>query len=202
MTLPKSIQNLIDSFEMLPGIGPKTAQRLAFYMLRLPDEDLARFTANLSNLKSAAKTCPTCGNIDEVSPCRVCQDLLRDQATICVVATPLDVIAIEKAGYSGLYHVLGGLIDPLNRVGPDELRINELVKRLDDKFQISNFKLEIILATNPTMEGEATALYIQRLLQGKLAKLTRIGRGLPIGSDVEYADESTLARALEGRREF
>lgn len=195
MTLPKSIQNLIDSFEMLPGIGPKTAQRLAFYLLRMPDEDLARFATNLSSLKSAAKTCLICGNIDEVNPCRVCQEKSRDQTTICVVATPLDVLAIEKADYRGLYHVLGGLIDPLNRVGPDELRISDLVKRADGKE-------EIIIATSPTMEGEATALYIQRLLQTKNVKLTRIGRGLPIGSDVEYADEGTLQRALEGRREF
>ena len=179
----------------MPGIGPKTAQRLTFYLLRMPQEDLERFGQNLSELKKKTHTCQVCGNIDEVSPCRVCSDERRDQSIICVVATPLDVLAIEKSGYHGLYHVLGGLIDPLNRVGPDELRLTELVSRVAGKS-------EIIIATNPTMEGEATALYIQRLLKDKDVKITRIGRGLPIGSDIEYADESTLQRALEGRREF
>lgn len=193
--LPKSIQNLIDNFESLPGIGPKTAQRLTFYLLRMPQEDLERFGQNLNELKKKTHTCGICGNIDEVSPCRICSDEQRDRSVICVVATPLDVLAIEKSGYHGLYHVIGGLIDPLNRVGPDELRLKELVGRVDGKS-------EIIIATNPTMEGEATALYIQRLLKDKGVKMTRIGRGLPIGSDIEYADESTLQRALEGRREF
>jgi recombination protein RecR len=202
MILPKPVQNLIDSFESLPGVGPKTAQRLAFYLLRVPQEDLDHFASSLGNLKKLTKSCAICGNIDEASPCKICGDQTRDQDIICVVATPLDVLALEKTGYRGLYHVLGGVIDPLNRVGPDELRIDDLIKRLNDKWLMVNDRSEVILATSPTMEGEATALYIQRLLKDKSVKLTRIGRGLPIGSDVEYADESTLQRALEGRMEF
>jgi len=235
MTLPKSIQTVIDSFESLPGIGPKTAQRLAFYLLRVPQEELDRFGVGLSELKKKTVTCHTCFNIDETDPCRICDSDHRDHATILVVATSLDVLAIEKSGYKGLYHVLGGLIDPLNRVGPDDLKIQELVNRIrnledgkqkteernDDRSRKSENSpltspssehpspfpphpshLEVILATSPTMEGEATAMYIQRQLQGLNVKITRIGRGLPIGSDVEYADEGTLARALEGRREF
>ena len=197
MSLPKSIQNLIDSFEALPGIGPKTAQRLTFYLLRFPEVELEKFGNNLINLKKMTVVCSKCFNIDEVSPCRICEDDRRDQSTICVVATPLDVLALEKSGYRGLYHVLGGLIDPLNRVGPDDLKISELVSRLKNVSDV-----ELILATNPTLEGEATAMYIHGLIKDLDVKVTRLGRGLPIGSDIEYADESTLAKALEGRREF
>jgi len=209
VTLPKSIQNLIDSFEALPGIGPKTAQRLTFYLLRFPEQELENFGSNLINLKKQTVICEKCFNIDEVSPCRICSDERRDGSTICVVATPLDVLALEKSGYRGLYHVLGGLIDPLNRIGPDDLKISELVIRLTSHFQFpaSNFSLptsnlELILATNPTLEGEATAMYIHGLIKDLNLTVTRLGRGLPIGSDIEYADESTLAKALEGRREF
>ncbi|MCX6783617.1 MAG: recombination mediator RecR [candidate division WWE3 bacterium] len=196
MTLPKSIQNLVDSLESLPGIGPKTAQRLTFYLLRMPQMELERFSQNLIDLKLKTVICQTCFNIDEINPCRICGDSSRNRNIICVVATPLDVIALEKSNFKGVYHVLGGLIDPLNRVGPEDLKIDELKSRLT-----SQSSIELILATNPTMEGEATAMYIQRILKGLPVKMTRIGRGLPIGSDIEYADEGTLARALEGRRE-
>ena len=202
MTLPKSIQNLIDSFEALPGIGPKTAQRLTFYLLRFPEEELGKFGNNLINLKKQTVVCEKCFNIDEIDPCQICSDEKRDQSTICVVATPLDVLALEKSGYRGLYHVLGGLIDPLNRVGPNDLKIRELVSRLNTQYSILNTKLELILAANPTLEGEATAMYIHGLIKDLNVTVTRLGRGLPIGSDIEYADESTLAKALEGRCEF
>lgn len=210
MRVPKAIQNLIEAFERLPGIGPKTAQRLTFYLLHVPQSELDRFAEVLQNLKKQTVLCSTCFNIGETNPCAICSDSSRDRETICVVEEPLDVLALEKSGkYSGVYHVLHGRIDPLNNIGPDEIYIKQLLDRISgNPSQIS----EIILATNPTMEGESTAMYIVKQLtplrpakgfagQRKL-KVTRIGRGLPVGADLEYADEITLQRAMEGRSEY
>lgn len=198
MRLPKSIQNLIESFEKLPGIGPKTAQRLTFYLLNNPETELQKFSESLLNLKGQTKVCEICHNVDEVSPCSICSDEKRDHSRICVVETPLDVLALETADFKGLYHVLGGAISPLNNIGAEDLYIDSLQKRLRREIPVS----EIIIATNPNLEGEATAMYIQKLLQNMGTKITRIGHGLPVGGDLEYADSTTLKRALEGRREF
>lgn len=206
MRLPKAIGRVIENFEKLPGIGPKTAQRLAFYLLHVPQAELDEFGENLKSLKNQTVLCSTCFNIGESDPCFICSDPNRDNSIICIVEDALDLLAIEKSGkYKGAYHVLHGVIDPLNSIGPDDIYIPQLVSKL--KSQNSSIS-EIILATNPTMEGEATALYIVREL-GKTnsngsnnLKITRIGRGLPIGADLEYADEVTIERALEGRREY
>lgn len=197
--LPKAISRLIESFEKLPGIGPKTAQRLAFYLLHVPQDELDSFAANLSGLKSQTVLCSLCKNVAEGDPCSICSNPSRDQSTICVVEQPTDVLSIEKTGkYKGVYHVLHGAIDPLNNIGPDEIYIADLVKRTNKQVN------EIILATNPTMEGEATAMYLTKQLkaQSEKCKVTRLAHGLPVGADIEYADEVTLSRALEGRREF
>ena len=208
MQVPKPIQNLIEAFERLPGIGPKTAARLTFYLLHVPQKELDRFSEAISNLKKKTVLCSICFNVSESDPCPICQDETRDKSKICVVENPLDVLAIEKSGsYKGLYHVLHGAIDPLNNIGPDELKIKELLKRV----QAPGIRAEeIVLATNPNMEGEATAMYIARQIRDlqipnskfQIPKITRIGRGLPVGGDLEYADEVTLTRALEGRREY
>lgn len=200
MTIPKAIQNLIESFEKLPGVGPKTAQRLTFYLLHVPQGELDKFAISLENLKKDTILCSICYMIDESNPCSICADINRDKSTICVVEQPLDVLAIEKGrGYKGLYHVLHGKIDPLNSIGPDEIYISQLLKRVKE----GDFK-EIILSTNPTMEGEGTAMYIAKQLksQNPSLKVTRIGRGLPVGADLEYADDITLQRALEGRSQY
>lgn len=206
MRIPKSIQQLTESFERLPGIGPKTAQRLTFYLLHVPQESLDRFAFSLSNLKKGTTICSTCFSIDETSPCSICTDERRNRSIICVVEQPLDVLALEKSGrYHGLYHVLHGKIDPLNNIGPDELRIAELLKRVTAaSAEGSGEPREVILATNPTMEGEATAMYLAKNLksQNPNLKITRIGRGLPTGADLEYADATTLERAMEGRSEY
>ena len=195
--VPKSIQNLIEAFERLPGIGPKTAQRLTFYLLHAPKEESQALAKAALEMKEKTILCSICFNIGEQDPCNICADLNRDQTIIMVVENPLDVLALEKANYKGLYHVLHGVISPLENIGPDEIHIRELLPRLkDEKVK------EIVLATNPTMEGEATAMYIQRLLSPLGVKITRIARGLPVGSDIEYADETTLSRALEGRKEY
>lgn len=189
--LPKSLTKLIESFERLPGIGPKTAQRLAFYLLHVPQEDLDRFAASLTDLKRNTVLCSLCKNVSESDPCQICASPTRNHDMICVVEQPTDVLSIEKTGkYTGLYHVLHGSIDPLNNIGPDEIYIADLVKRAGDA-------KEIILAMNPNMEGEATAMYIQKQLAN--VKVTRLAHGLPVGADIEYADEVTLSRALEGR---
>ncbi len=195
--IPRSIQNLIEAFERLPGIGPKTAQRLTFYLLHAPKEESQALAAAALDLKEKTVICSICFNIGEKDPCSICADSSRDQSVLMVVENPLDVLALEKANFKGLYHVLHGVISPLENIGPDELHIRELLPRLKD-----GKVLEIILATNPTMEGEATAMYIQRLISPLGVKVTRIARGLPVGSDLEYADETTLSRALEGRREY
>ena len=200
MRIPKAVQHLIESFERLPSIGPKSAQRLTFYLLHVPQAELDTFALSLSNLKKGTLMCSTCLSIDETDPCSICADNSRDSSTVCVVEQPLDVFALEKGGkYKGVYHVLHGRIDPLNNLGPDEIYIRQLLDRVD-KGDIK----EVILATNPTMEGEATAMYITKQLKASASpvKITRIGRGLPVGADIEYADEITLQRALEGRSEF
>ncbi len=212
MKIPKAIQSLIESFERLPGIGPKTAQRLTFYLLHVPQGELDSFSNSIQNLKKGTIICSTCFAVDEGNPCSICSDSQRDKSTICVVEEPLDVLALEKNGrYKGVYHVLHGKIDPLNNIGPDEIYIKQLLERVKGEGEDVD---EVILATNPTMEGEATAMYIAKQLkvssfakasegQAKLnLKITRIGRGLPTGADLEYADELTLQRAMEGRREY
>ncbi len=205
MKLPKAIEKVIDGFEKLPGIGPKTAQRLAFYLLHVPQFQLDEFGEDLKNLKRQTVVCSTCFNIGESDPCWVCLDPARDKSTICIVEDALDLLAVERVGkFRGVYHVLHGVIDPLNSIGPDDIYLPQLISRV--KGEGSRVK-EMILATNPTMEGEATALYIFRELgktknSSNSLKITRIGRGLPIGADLEYADEVTIERALEGRREY
>lgn len=195
--VPKVVQNLIEAFERLPGIGPKTAQRLTYYLLHAPLEEAQALAKSAIEMKEKTVICTACFNIDEKNPCWVCCDSSREQDKIMVVENPLDVIALEKAIYKGLYHVLHGVISPLENIGPDQLHIRELLPRLKD-----GSVRELILATNPTMEGEATAMYIQRLISPLGVMITRIARGLPVGGDIEYADETTLTRALEGRKEY
>ena len=206
MKIPKAIQNLIEAFEKLPGIGPKTAQRLTFYLLHVPQGELDGFSNSVQNLKKGTIICSTCFAVDENDPCSICSNLERDKSIICVVEEPLDVLALEKNGkYKGFYHVLHGKIDPLNNIGPDEIYIKQLLERVSEN---QSEIREIILATNPTMEGEATAMYIAKQLREQLTinksqlTITRIGRGLPTGADLEYADELTLQRAMEGRSEY
>jgi len=201
MRLPKALQTLIDQLERLPGIGPKTAQRLAFYLLHNPQHELDQFAAAFTNLKRGTKLCGVCKNVGETDPCYICDDLSRDHAIVCVVEQPLDVMVIERGGsYKGVYHVLHGAISPLNNIGPEQIYIQDLITRLRDG-KIA----EIIFATNPTFEGEATAAYIAKLIEAEVTKpdkLTRIGRGLPVGGDLEYADDVTLQRAIEGRQQL
>ena len=204
MKVPKAIQNLTQNFEKLPGIGPKTAQRLTYYLLHVPQHELDRFAESLSGLKTDTVICSICKAVDETDPCSVCSDSQRDQSVICVVEQPLDVVALEKGGrYKGVYHVLHGRIDPLNNIGPDEIFIRQLFSRVKESTNGHSIS-EIILATNPTMEGEATAMYLSKQLKALSAniKVSRIGRGLPIGADLEYADSITLQRAMEGRSEY
>lgn len=195
--VPKSVQNLIEAFERLPGIGPKTAQRLTYYLLHAPLEEAKALAEAVTSMKEKTKICSICFNIGEEDLCQICSDSSRDKSVIAIVEDPLDVLALEKANYKGLYHVLHGVISPLENIGPSEIHIRELLPRLK-----GGEVKEIILATNPTMEGEATAMYIQRLVNPLGIKVTRIARGLPVGSDLEYADETTLSRALEGRKEY
>ncbi|MEN8253378.1 MAG: recombination mediator RecR [Patescibacteria group bacterium] len=205
--LPKAIRQLIEKFERLPGVGPKSAQRLVFYLLHNPDAELQDFANKLVALKQDTVLCDQCHNVSEQNPCNICDDQNRDKSKLMIMEQPLDVLAIERSDrYDGFYHVLHGAIAPLNNIGPDQLYLKDILKRLNEVE-------EIILATNPTMEGEATALYIKELIsnspllrQGSARqaelKITRIGHGLPIGADIEYADGVTLARALEGRRDL
>lgn len=198
--LPKAVRELIEKFERLPGIGPKSAQRLVFYLLHHPEAELADFANKLTALKRQTVLCSRCHHVSDQDPCPICADQSRDRSLLCVVEQPLDVIAIERSEtYSGLYHVLHGVIAPLNNIGPEQLFMSDLPARLSEV-------KELILATNPTMEGEATALYIRELLlqngqnSGNDLTLSRIGHGLPIGADLEYTDGVTISRALEGRR--
>ncbi len=196
MKLPKVVDDLTNSFEKLPGIGRRSAQRLAFYLLRVPQRDLDSFAGSLTNLKKLTKICTICHNLSDQEQCSVCGDYARDASQVCVVESFQDVLAIEKSGsYHGVYHVLHGSISPLNNIGPDELYIETLVKRVR-KGEIK----EIILATNTNLEGEATALYIKEALRGLNVQISRIGRGLPTGVEIEYADDQTLVQALETRR--
>ena len=195
---PAALQNLADQFAKLPGIGGKTAQRLAFHVLSLPMEDAEEFSNAILEAKKQVHTCPVCQNLTDEPVCSICSDPQRDHGQICVVAEPKDVIAMERTReYHGLYHVLHGVISPLNHIGPDDIRIRELLARLKD-----HTVKEVILATNPDIEGEATASYIARLLKPMGVLVTRIAHGVPVGSDLEYADEITLSKAMEGRREM
>lgn len=190
-----AIQNVIDAFTQLPGIGPKGAQRIAFYLLTADETQVATLASSITNLKEKVKFCNICGNITETNPCLICRDPRRDKSTICVVEEPKDIMSIERTGlYCGEYHVLGGAINPMSDIGPNDLRIRELLNRLHgDTVQ------EIILALDPNIEGEATTTYLVRLLSPLGIKITRLASGLPVGSDLEYADEITLGRALTGR---
>lgn len=202
MKIAKPIARLIESFEKLPGIGPRTAQRLTFYLLHVPQTDLDSFSESLSNLKKDTVLCSVCRNVAENDPCPICNDHGRDKTMILVVEQPLDILAFEKTGkYAGLYHVLHGAINPLENIGPDELYINDLLSRITNH---QSPVTEVIVATNPTMEGEATAMYLAKKLKVKSQKLkvTRLGMGVPTGADLEYADEVTLTQAIEGRREL
>jgi len=195
---PAALQELADQFARLPGIGGKTAQRLAFYVLGLPDEDAHAFADAIIAAKQTVHTCPVCQNLTDRDICPICNDDFRDRGVICVVAEPKDVIAMERAReYAGTYHVLHGVISPLNHVTQDDIRIKELLQRVAQ----GNVR-EVIMATNPDTEGEATAMYISRLLRPMEVKVTRLAYGVPVGSQLEYADEVTLSRALEGRQEI
>ena len=198
MYYPEPIAKLIDAFSRLPGIGPKTAARLAFHVLRMKEDDVIDFAKALVSVKRNLHFCSVCCNITDIDPCRICQDKSRDNSVICVVQESRDLVAMERTKeFQGLYHVLQGAISPMEGVGPDEIRIAELLRRLsDDRIQ------EMILATNPNVEGEATAMYLSRLVKPFGIKVTRIAHGLPVGGDLEYADEVTLSKALEGRREL
>ncbi len=189
------LARLVEQFERLPGIGHKTAQRLAFYVLNLPDAEAQAFARAITEAKEKIHYCKICQNLTDGQTCSVCQDTRRDNSVICVVEDPRDVIAIERTHeFDGLYHVLHGTISPVDGIGPDQIRIKELLARLQD-----DTVEEIIMATNPTVEGEATAMYISRLLKPLGIKVTRLAYGIPVGGDLEYADEVTLSRALEGR---
>lgn len=199
-TLPEPVQNLIDAFARLPGIGPKTASRLAFYLLRAQEDVSLSLSDALVAIKQETGLCERCFNITgkETPVCEVCASDQRDRQTICVVEEPLDVLAIEKTGgYNGLYHVLQGVLSPIEGIGPEDLKIRELYERLEN----SGVK-EIILATNPSMEGDATAMYLHERIIPMGIRVTRLARGLPVGSDLEYADQSTLLRALAGRQDL
>jgi len=190
----EALQQLIEELAQFPGIGRKTAQRLALHVLKLSREDVAKMAAALIAVKDKIRHCSTCSNITEQDPCFICASTKRDRSIICVVEEPNDVMALEKTNeFRGLYHVLGGSLSPLDGVGPDQLRVKELLTRIDGGV------IEVILAMNPNVEGEATTIYLTRLLKPLGAKVSRIARGIPVGSDLEFADEATLTRALEGR---
>ncbi len=195
---PAPLDNLIDCFARLPGVGRKSAQRLAFYVLRLPKEEAEAFANAILEAKNSVRYCNICQNLTDGEICQICASPKRDGATVCVVADPKDVAAIERSReYNGHYHVLHGVISPMNHIGPDDIKIKELLSRVN-KGGIS----EIIMATNPDTEGEATAMYVSRLLKPLGVKVTRLAYGIPVGSNLEYADDATLFRALEGRREM
>ena len=196
--LPQPVQQLIDEFARLPGIGPKSASRLTFYLLRAANDQALELAEALQDMKQRTQFCSVCFNITEDDPCLICKDEMRDERLLCVVEEPLDVLAIERSrAFNGRYHVLHGAISPVEGIGPEDLKVNELIQRV----QQGAFA-EVILATNPTLEGESTALYLQRRLADMGARMTRLARGLPVGGDLEYTDEITLGRALEGRQEF
>jgi recombination protein RecR len=197
-TLPRPVTRLINELARLPGIGPKSASRLAFYLLRAPEEQSRELAGALQELKASTQLCEACFNITEQSPCPICLDDGRDAGLLCVVEEPLDVVAIERSrAYNGRYHVLHGAISPVEGIGPEDLKIAELLARVE-----GGGLHEIIVATNATLEGDSTALYLQRRLAASGVRLTRLARGLPVGGDLEYTDEITLGRALEGRQEW
>ena len=190
----EALQQLIEEFASLPGIGRKTAQRLALHILKQPRDEIVKMARALVNVKDKIRYCSSCWNITEVDPCPICSSAKRERTTICVVEEPNDVMAVEKTNeFRGLYHVLGGSLSPLDGIGPDELKIRELLQRVEGEIA------EVILALNPNVEGEATTLYLTRLLKPLGVKVSRIARGIPVGGDLEFADEATLTRALEGR---
>lgn len=194
---PPPVARLIDEFHKLPGIGPKSAQRLTYHMLRIPPEEAIALAQAIVELKERTVLCSICQNVTESDPCGICSDGSRDRGLICVVEEPLDILAVERArGFHGLYHVLHGVISPMDGVGPDDLKVKELMERVR-----GGAVREIIMATNPNLEGEATSMYISRLLTPMGLRVTRLARGLPMGSDLEYADDVTLSRALENRQD-
>ena len=198
--LIEPVAKLIEAFNRLPGVGPKTAQRLTYHLLRAPDAEARALASALVAVREEVVFCERCFNISDAPLCPICRDPGRDQARICVVEEPLDVLAIERtAEFRGVYHVLNGAISPIDGVGPDQLKIRELLDRVDEAAASTPF-IEVILATNPTLEGEATAMYLDERLAGKVGSVNRIARGIPVGGDLEYADEVTLIRALQGRR--
>jgi recombination protein RecR len=192
------VSRLIEAFNKLPGIGPKSAQRLTYYLLRAPSDEARALAEAILEVKEKIVLCSTCQNITDSDPCAICRDDQRDQSKICVVEEPLDILALERTGsYKGLYHVLLGVISPMDGIGPDELKVRELLARLKSPAEVR----EVIMATNPNLEGEATAMYLTRLIAPLDIRVTRLARGLPVGADLEYADDVTLTRALEGRQE-
>ena len=194
---PQPLQRLIDEFSKLPGIGTKTAQRLAFYVLKMDEDSVKNLSESIVNAKKDIKYCSICGNLTDADPCSICRNDARDKSTICVVQEAKDILPMEKTReYQGLYHVLHGSISPLEGIGPDSINIKSLVSRITPEVK------EVILATNSNVEGEATAMYIARLLKPMGVKVTRIAHGIPVGGDIEYTDEVTLGKALEGRREI
>ncbi|MFG0213875.1 recombination mediator RecR [Brevibacillus porteri] len=198
MFYPEPVSKLIDGFMKLPGIGPKTAGRLAFFVINMKEDDVLDLAKALVNAKRQLHYCSVCNNITDLDPCHICRDKRRDGSVICVVQEPRDVVAMEKTReFEGYYHVLHGAISPMDGIGPEDIRIPDLLKRLGDE-QVK----EVILATNPNIEGEATAMYISRLIKPFGIRVTRIAHGLPVGGDLEYADEVTLTKALEGRRDL
>ena len=193
---PEPVARLIEALQRLPGIGPKTAQRLAFFMLKRPANEVRELADSLVAVKERIVSCSTCFNVTDQDPCRICSDPARDPAVLCIVEEPNDLLAMERTGeFKGRYHVLLGALSPLDGIGPEDLKVRELLSRLDRE-PVE----EIILATNPSVEGEATAIYLAKLLRPLGVRITRIARGLPVGGDLEYADEVTLIRALQGRR--
>jgi recombination protein RecR len=192
------VQNLIDELGRLPGVGPKSAQRIAFHVLAADPDDVRRLAGALNEVKEKVRFCATCGNVAEAEQCQICRDPRRDPSILCVVEEPKDVVAIERTReFRGRYHVLGGAISPIEGIGPDELRVKELMSRLAD-----GTITELIIATDPNLEGEATATYLARLVKPMGLRVTRLASGLPVGGDLEYADEVTLGRAFEGRRQL
>ena len=192
------VASLIQEFHKLPGIGSKSAQRLTYYLVRMPQEEAKALAEAILAIKDRIIFCSQCQNLTEADPCSICTDSSRDRTTICVLEEPLDVLALERTRcYHGLYHVLHGAISPINGIGAEELKVRELLARLKD-----GTVQELVLATNPNLEGEATAMYIQRLVSPLVSRITRLARGLPVGGDLEYADQMTLTRAFQGRQEF